>query len=159
MLKQASTADLKAGTVTRAAGLVVVAMRTYPRQITRTQRDEYLVDLSPDPQLFRDFKDAERRLGDHDLAFAEVGYERRFQLNSSALSDLARLARAAQDRDVFLVCQCAVGQRCHRELLLMCARRGFEADAEAPRNAYPEFAARLERAPPPEPRTSRWPRD
>ena len=145
--------------MTRARGLIVIAMRTYPRQITKLQRDEYLVDLSPDPQLFRDFKEAERRLGDHDAAFAEVGYERRFQLGSSALSELARLARLAQDRDVFLVCQCTVGQRCHRELLLMCARHAFAADAEAPRNGYPEFAARLERATPPEARTSRWPRD
>lgn len=158
MLKQASTADLKAKTVSRADGLIVIAMRTYPRQITKLERDEYVVDLSPDAALFRDFKDAERALGDHDQAFAEVRYEERFVLGSGALAELRRLARAAEERDVYLVCQCAMGQRCHRELLLMGARHAFDAPADLPRNAYPIFAKRLAEACPVEARTSGWPR-
>lgn len=158
MLKQASTADLKAKQVSRADGLVVIAMRTYPRQVTKGERDEYLVDLSPDPALFREFKEAERRLGDHDAAFAAVRYEERFQLGSSALADLRRLSRAAGDRDVFLVCQCAIGQRCHRELLLLAARQAFDAVADSPLNDYPVFGQRLATATPVEARTSGWPR-
>lgn len=159
MLRQASTADLTAGRVTRKGGLVVVTMRTYPRQITKAMRDEYIVDLSPDPALFRAFKDAERRLFDHDGAFGQVGYEARFYLGSSGVSELSRLARIAGERDVYLICQCAVGQRCHRELLLLSARHAFDADAEAPSNAYPGFEARLARTAQPEGRTARFPEE
>ena len=148
MLRQASVPDLTAGRLSRSDGLVVIAMRTYPRQVTRTARDEYLIDLSPDPALFRDFKEAERRLADHDAAFTEVDYENRFTLSGTAMIELERLCRAADDRDVFLVCQCAPGQRCHRERLLMIARQAFDAPAEDPRNVYPKFAARLASATP-----------
>jgi uncharacterized protein YeaO (DUF488 family) len=158
MLRQASVPDLTAGRVSRRDGLVVVAMRTYPRPVKKEARDEYLIDLSPDAGLFRDFKDAERRLGDHDRAFAEVDYENRFTLSGSAMIELERLARAAGERDVFLVCQCAVGQRCHRELLLLTARHAFDAEAETPRHAYPTYMARLAAAPPTEGRRpSRYP--
>lgn len=159
MLRQASVAELKKGTVSRKGGHVVIAMRTYPRQVTKLERDEYIVDLSPEPALFREFKECERRTGDHDAAFAEVRYEQRFALGSTALSELARMSKLAAERDVYLICQCARGARCHRELLLLAARHAFDADAEPPLNAYPEFTARLERALPPEGRTARYPRE
>lgn len=148
MLRQASVPDLTAGRVSRKDGLVVIAMRTYPRNVTKTARDEYLIDLSPEPELFRDFRAAFERTRDHEGAFADVDYEGRFTLSSSGMIELERLAKASHDRDVFLVCQCAVGERCHRELLLLAARAAFDAPAEQPRNAYPAFAKRLAAAPP-----------
>lgn len=158
MLHQASAGEVHDGTLSRRDGLIAITMRTYPRQIRKDQRDEYLVDLSPEPALFRDFKEAERRLGDHDAAFAEVDYERRFTLGGTALIDLERLAKAARDRDVFLVCQCAKGMRCHRELLLLIARHAFDAEVGRVAHAYPVFAERLAASPLPHGRISRYPR-
>jgi uncharacterized protein YeaO (DUF488 family) len=125
MLKQASVADLKSGAVTRRDGHVVIVMRFYPRGLSRELRDEYLRSLAPEVALFRDFKARERAHGDHDRAFREVDYERRFTLGEEGLRDLRRLHEMSRERDVYLVCQCQVGQSCHRELLLRIARERF----------------------------------
>jgi uncharacterized protein YeaO (DUF488 family) len=127
MLKEASVADLTSGSVTRAQGHVVIAMCFYPRGVSRSLRDEYLRVLAPDRTLFREFKDRERAHGDHDRAFAEVDYVRRFRLEPAGLTELERLSELSRTRDVYLVCQCRVGQACHRQLLLRLARERFGA--------------------------------
>lgn len=145
LLRQASVADLRSGSVTRRDGHVAVVMRFYPRGLVRELRDEYLRSLSPEETLFREFKTRERATGDHGLAFAEVDYERRFGLGDEGLVELRRLAELSRERDVYLVCQCQVGQHCHRELLLLIARERFGAVTDPPTQRYPEFEARLQK--------------
>jgi hypothetical protein len=41
------------------------------------------------------------------------------------------------------VCQCDLGQRCHRELLLLTAREAFGATVRRIHHDYPRFQARL----------------
>jgi uncharacterized protein YeaO (DUF488 family) len=129
MLKQASVADLRSGRVTRRDGHVVIVMRHYPRGLPRELRDEYVRALAPDEVLFREFKARARALGDHERAFADVDYERRFRLGAAGLRELERLSELSRTRDVYLVCQCRVGDSCHRELLLRLARERFAAGA------------------------------
>lgn len=124
MLEQASVSQIRSGEVSRADGRVVIAMRFHPRGLRRELRDEYRADLAPDKALFKDFKRFQGALG-HDEAFAKADYYRRFALNEDGLAALERLSR--EPGKVFLVCQCAVGERCHREILLLLAARRFGA--------------------------------
>jgi uncharacterized protein YeaO (DUF488 family) len=143
MLRQASVADLRSGAISRKDGHVVVAMRFYPRGLARELRDEYVRALSPDEVLFREFKAVERATGDHERAFTEVDYERRFRLSPEGRKELSRLAAMSRERDVYLVCQCVVGQACHRELLLRIADVELGAPIDVVHRAYPEFEKRL----------------
>jgi uncharacterized protein YeaO (DUF488 family) len=144
MLRRASVADLKHGNVSRADGLVVVAMVHYPRFLQKELRDEYVRDLAPDPELFRQFKALDRGLGDHDAAFEQVDYEKRFWLSKDGRAQLSRLAALAKERDVILICQCQVDQRCHCDLVLLMARRLHGAKIEALPFPYDRFMTRLE---------------
>jgi uncharacterized protein YeaO (DUF488 family) len=143
MLKQASVADLRSGAVTRRDGHVVIVMRHYPRGVARELRDEYVRALAPDEVLFREFKARQRALGDHDRAFAEVSYEQRFRLHDVGLRELGRLCELSRTRDVYLVCQCRVGEFCHRELLLLTARARHAAETGPVHRHYPQFERRL----------------
>jgi uncharacterized protein YeaO (DUF488 family) len=143
MLYQASVQDLRDGRVNRERGLVVVTMRKYPRGLAREKRDLYRPDLAPDAELFADFKRLEGELGNHDQAFIAADYETRFRLTRTSLHELEELCEKAADQDVFLICQCSIGQRCHRELLLLLARHHFGVEIEGPKNEYPKFVERL----------------
>jgi uncharacterized protein YeaO (DUF488 family) len=143
MLCQASVQNLRDGLVNRERGLVVITMRKYPRGLAREKRDLYRPNLSPDATLFAEFKELEKKLLDHNQAFIAADYESRFRLTRTSLHELGELCEMAQTQDVFLVCQCAIGQRCHRELLLLLARHHFEVSVEDPKNAYPKFVERL----------------
>jgi uncharacterized protein YeaO (DUF488 family) len=119
-------------------------MRFYPRGIARELRDEYLRSLSPDETLFREFKTRQRALRDHTRAFQEVEYERRFSLGEEGLRDLARLAELSRERDVYLICQCEVGEVCHRELLLLITRERLGVPTDRVLHRYLVFEARIQ---------------
>ncbi len=84
-----------------------------------------------------------RKHHDHNGAFQSVGFEEKFFLEPEGLHQLRRLSKLAEKKDVYLICQCAPGRRCHRELLLILARRLFRAPAEKPCHDYPIFEKRM----------------
>src|SRR3954464_5762206 len=133
MLKQASVSDLITDRVSREKSYIVITMRRYPRFVNRKLRDEYLTCMSPEPGLFENWLSAKRRYQNHDGAFGKSRFEERFDLGDDGLEHLARISAMAAKRDVYLVCQCHSGMRCHREFLLILARRLFKANAEKPR--------------------------
>ena len=158
MLQQCSVERLRHGLVTRRDGRIVIAMRYYPRGLKKELRDEYDGGLAPSTELFRDFKRHQAASG-HDAAFALSRYEDRFELSAEALRRLEELSRESRTRDVYLTCQCGMGQRCHREILLLLARALFGARIGPVYHPYPRAlerltaAAREERkAPPSSPR-------
>src|SRR4051812_47106248 len=128
MLKQASVADLINDRVSRGKkSYVVIAMRRYPRFINRELRDEYQSSLASDPKLFEEWLSTKRRTGDHNGAFAKVKFEERFHLDEEGMENLRRLSLLSKKKDVYLVCQCEVGMRCHREMVLLMAHHWFGA--------------------------------
>jgi uncharacterized protein YeaO (DUF488 family) len=143
MLRQASVSDLLSGRISVLDGYIVITMRRYPRFVARGLRHEYISDMAPQPELFSEWLSIKRRTDDHEAAFVESKYESRFTINEHGMQELARLAELSRKQDVFLVCQCRVGQRCHRELLMMLAKEFLGAEVEGPYNAYPVFRLRL----------------
>ena len=145
LLRQASVSDLISGRVSRENGYIVISMRRYPRFVNRLLRDEYVIDMSPQQELFEDWLRIKRKTEDHDAAFRLSHYEARFQLNENGLVQLLRLALLSRRKDVYLICQCHVGQRCHREMLLLLAKKWIGVSVEGPFNRYPIFERRLAR--------------
>jgi uncharacterized protein YeaO (DUF488 family) len=143
MLRQASVSDLISGKIDRSRGYIAITMRRYPRFVHRELRDEYLSSMAPDRKLFEDWLSIKRKTGSHDAGFRGAHYEARFSLNDEGLEHLFRLTRLSRRRDVFLVCQCRVGQRCHREMLMILAKEYLKARVEGPYNEYPVFSKRL----------------
>jgi uncharacterized protein YeaO (DUF488 family) len=117
-------------------------MRFYPRGLRRELRDEYRGELAPAPALFADFKRHQAESG-HDRAFALSRYESRFSLSDEAWARLGRLSAMSRTRDVYLVCQCPVGERCHREILMLLARDRFGARIGPVHHGYPVAERRL----------------
>lgn len=142
MLRQGSAIDLRKGNLSRRDGYIVVAMAYYPRGLPVTVRDEYRPDLAPTRELFKDWQAHAKDAG-HDEAFALCDYENRFVLGPDALLHLKDLAALSRTREVYLVCQCDLGQRCHRELLLWTAREAFGAQVRRIYHEYPVFQARI----------------
>ncbi len=142
LLKQASVQQLRQQVVTRTQGYVSVCMAFYPRGVKRELMDDYRPDLAPDRELFKEWKEFERQVG-HDKAFELSRYESRFQLSAIGLYHLKKYSELSQTQDVFLVCQCTIGERCHREMLILCAQQRYGAVAEPIRHAYPEWARRV----------------
>lgn len=124
MLKQASVQQIRSREVNRRRGYVVITMAFYPRGVRKEWRDEYL-----------DYKAAEKEHG-HEKAFAACRYEERFNLSPFALMELERLSAMSLEQDVYLVYQCKVGERCHREMLMRLARDSFGAKVDEIFNSY-----------------------
>lgn len=143
MLKQGSVADVKNGVIPRATSHIVITMRFYPRFLKKEMRDEFLCVLAPEKELLAEFNAAQKKLGSHNPAFGEVDYERRFNLSATALQHLRRLAELSHDRDVYLLCICKQGDRCHREMLLILAHRLWEAEIGDVFHDYPQFMLRI----------------
>src|SRR5438552_9104936 len=119
MLKKGSVAQLRYGELSREDGHIVLPMCHYPRGLKKTLIDEYIKALAPSQALLDDFHaERERMGGNHNAAFLSCRYQERFTLEAPGVAALQRLAELARGGDVFLVCQCALDQRCHRELLL-----------------------------------------
>ncbi len=136
MLKQASIAQIRRQEITREDGYIVIAMCLYPRGLKREWRDEFLPQLAPSRDLLADFKSFEKTVG-HDEAFVRSNYYSRFQLGESGGHDLRHVSDLSRTRDVYLVCQCEMGERCHREILLLMARARFGVEIGAVYHDYP----------------------
>lgn len=143
MLRQASVSDLITDRVSREKAYIVITMRRYPRFVNRNLRDEYLSCMAPEWKLFENWLSAKRRFKDHDGAFGKVKFEERFDVDQEGLAHLARICELAKKQDVYLVCQCHLGSRCHREFLLILAKKVFKAKVEKPKNQYPVFEKRI----------------
>lgn len=144
MLRQGSVDQVRHQTLPRANSLIVITMCHYPRGIRKEWRDEFRSDLAPDRLLFKEWKSFEQVEG-HDQAFALARYEQRFHLSPIALAHLAELSVQSHTKDIYLVCQCQVGERCHREMLLLLAQKLYGAAAESIFNSYPVFENRIQK--------------
>jgi hypothetical protein len=142
MLKQASVRLIRSGEVTRHHGFISICMCYYPRGLIKELRDEYRSDLGPDRVLFKEWRQYEI-LDGHEKAFQLSNYEERFRPSSRSLTHLRHLARMAVTEDVYLVCQCEMGERCHREMLLLMAESLYGAPIGPIFHRYPEFVKRL----------------
>lgn len=127
MLRQATVEDIRSSRVTRRHGRIVVVTRFYPRYLQKKLVDEYASDLAPAKELLVEFKDREKAIEDHDRAFDEISYESKFTLRSDGLDHLRSLCELARDRDVYFVCHCKIGSRCHREILMLIGSELFGA--------------------------------
>jgi uncharacterized protein YeaO (DUF488 family) len=147
MLKQASVSDLKVGRIKRPRDYVVIAMRRYPRGVSKMLRDEYVKELAPSAELLDDLQQDKKDLGDHNRAFEHCRYSQRFGISKDGIEHLRRLVEVSRKKDVYLVCQCHEDQRCHRELLLILGRKWFRARTDPLRFEYNEFAKRIPKMP------------
>lgn len=143
MLKQARVEDISKNRVTKLHGHIVVVTHYYPRFLKRKLIDEYIKELAPSRELLTEFKDIEKSAGDHNQGFEAMNYQSKFTLSESGLAELARLSSLAMTKDVYLICHCAVGQCCHRELLMMIAKEQFGASVSRIYQSYPVFFERL----------------
>ena len=142
-LRQASVSDLLTGRISKDSGYIAIIMRRYPRFVRRELRDEYISEMAPDWKLFEEWLAIKRATDDHEAAFRRSHYEARFSITTSGIEHLKRLIQLSRTVDVYLVCQCKVGQRCHRELHLLIARDWFHGRVEGPFNNYPIFQKRM----------------
>ena len=143
MLKQAALNEVKEEKISKANGYLVIATRYYPQFFPRDEVHEYINVLAPSKMLLQQFKALEKKLKNHDLAFAQMEYEKKFSISTKAYEELKRLSELSKKVDVYLVCYCQRGQCCHRELLLMMAQKFFNTAIEQPARDYPIFADRL----------------
>ncbi len=143
MLNQCSVADIKNKTIPRESSHLVVAMRFYPRFLKKELRDEFICELAPTKELLGEFNAVQKRLGTHNEAFGEVDYERRFKLSSAGWAHLRRLVKLSETKDVYLICICDLGDRCHREMLLLMSKEDFDCKIGRVFHSYPEFMRRL----------------
>jgi uncharacterized protein YeaO (DUF488 family) len=143
LIKQATVEEISNLRVTKRHGLIVVVTRYYPRFLKRKLINEYDGVLAPSRELLREFKNREEELGgDHDRAFEDVSYESKFNLSEEGFARLREYAALASSQDVYFVCHCRLGQRCHRELLLMLAA-SMGAPVGRVYLPYPVFAERM----------------
>lgn len=144
MLKKGTVAQVRSGELTREMGHIVLPMCRYPRGLKKLLIDEYVKALAPIQELLDEFHAERERLdGNHNAAFLSCHYQQKFSIPHSGVEALQRLVELARDKDVFLVCQCDLDQRCHRELLLLCAKRWWHTPTELRKFSYPLFEARL----------------
>ncbi len=145
MLKKGCVDELKSGALTKARGRhIVLPMCHYPRGLPKKLIDEYVKVLAPEKKLLDDFHaERERKDGNHNAAFLSCHYQKRFTLAPEGIAELQRLAELSGEEDVYLVCQCQMDQRCHRELLLIMAKKWWAAKTELRKFSYPEFEKRL----------------
>jgi uncharacterized protein YeaO (DUF488 family) len=118
-------------------------MRYYPRFLRKELRDEFICDLAPAKELLTDFNAAQKQLGDHNSSFAEVDYEQRVMFSPDALAHLERLAELSARKDVYLLCICEHGARCHREMLMLLAQKLYGCKIGEVFHKYPTFAKRI----------------
>lgn len=142
MLKQASIEQIRRQEIPRANSHLVIAMAYHPRGIKKEWRDDYRGELAPDRELFKDWKEHEQKYG-HAEAFARSNYEERFTPSPLALFHLQEYIRLAEEKDVYLICQCQMGERCHREMLLLIARKKYGAKTDKIFHDYPTLEKRI----------------
>ena len=143
MMKQARVEDIANRRITRLHGYIVVITHFYPRFLKRNLLHEYIKELGPVRPLLKEFKDMEVSLSDHDEAFEKIDYESKFTITEGGWAELRRLVELSSARDVYLVCHCSLGQRCHRELILLAAHRVLGASIVKLSHSYPVFSERF----------------
>ena len=146
MIKQATVEDVSNSRITKRHGRIVVTTRYYPRFLKRKLVDDYEGVLAPTKALLTEFKAREEELGElekaHDQAFEDVVYESKFNLSEAGFAKLREYVALSSHQDVYFVCHCKLGQRCHRELLLMIAKTMGAAVGRIYLK-YPVFAERI----------------
>jgi hypothetical protein len=142
LIQQASVEQVRKRQLSRKNTHIVITMCFYPRGLRKEYRDEYRSDLAPDRTLFRKWKIYEQSKG-HDNAFRLSKYEQHFHLSETALSALQQYAIESHKKDIYFVCKCQIGERCHREMLMLAAQKKFGADIAKVFNKYPQFEKRL----------------
>ena len=143
MLDRASVAEVKAASVSKADGHLVVAMRVYPRFLPRSLTNEYAKALAPDATLFARYRELKKQSGRQNQAFQSAGYEQSFALSQEGMTHLERLSVLSRDQSVFLICQCDRQENCHVDLLLLIAESRFGASIGQLPYAYPGFRKRI----------------
>jgi hypothetical protein len=146
MIRQATVEDIGNKRITKLHGDIVVVTQYYPRFLKRNLIHEYHRVLAPTRALLSEFKDTERARVDesHDDAFDDVNYEEKFTLSKEGMAVLAAWAERSKERDVYFVCHCRIGQRCHREILLLAAEKYFGAKISKTHFPWTVIRRRLE---------------
>lgn len=142
MLKQASVEQVRKQVLPRNNTVISIVMRHYPRGIKKEWSDEFRNLLAPDQELFTEWKARELKVG-HNEAFSEVDYENRFELTPVALHLLKMYSEQSKTQDIYLVCQCRVGERCHREMLMLVAHKKYGAEIDQIYHDYAIFEKRI----------------
>lgn len=140
MLKQGTVDQVRNQEIPRENSHIVITMCYYPRGIKKEWRDEFHSSLAPDRALFKEWKELEKTVG-HDEAFTKSNYEARFNLTPLAIYHLKQYSES--DKDVFFICQCKVGERCHREMLMLASKIKFAAKVDQIFHPYPIFEKRI----------------
>lgn len=144
MIRQATVEDISSERVTKRHGRVVVVTRYYPRYLKKKLIDDYFAVLAPPKELLHEFKEREEQMSaDHDGAFEAIDYESKFTLSDEGIAVLRDLSEESKTRPVYLVCHCKIGQRCHREILMLAARELFGATIGKVTLEYPVILERL----------------
>jgi uncharacterized protein YeaO (DUF488 family) len=143
VLKQGTVPDIKRGSLSRSDGYLAITMRFYPRFLRKELRDEFVADMAPRKELLKDFNAAAKRLGDHNQAFPEVDYENRFEMSAKGFAALQRLSDLSKTKDVYLICVCKMGDRCHREILMLIAHELYGTKIDKVFHDYPDVMRRL----------------
>jgi uncharacterized protein YeaO (DUF488 family) len=148
MLHQVCLEDIRSGKISRKNGHIAVTMHHYPRGVKRELMDEYISLLAPDEDLLKDFLHHKKDLAEsHNAAFETSHYQSRFGLSVRAVTELQRLSEMSKRRDVYIVCQCESGERCHREMLLLLANKWYGAQIDKTHHDYSEFLQRVPEKP------------
>ncbi len=142
MLNQASVREVRCQEIPRSHALLILTMCYYPRGVRKDWHDGFSSELAPDRELFQDWKQYEKSFG-HDAAFELSRYEERFTLSESALKKLGGYAELSHEKEIYFVCQCFRGERCHREMLLLLAMVRFGAKIAPLFHSYPRFERRI----------------
>ncbi len=135
--------QIRSGKLTREMGYIVLSMCFYPRGLKKELKDEFRNDLAPTPELLKDFKHWQALEG-QEAGFKKSHYEERFALSRRAFDYFAWLCKSSLEKDVYLVCQCELGERCHREILLLIAKQEFNTETASVFHQYPIYLKRLE---------------
>lgn len=143
MIKQATVEDIKANRVTKRHGYIAVVTHYYPRYLKKKLIDEFNPSLAPSRDLLKEFKEKEHEIDDHNRAFDLIEYEEKFSLTTFGIDELRRISEVSHERDVYLVCFCQVGQRCHREILMILASVLYGARISRLHFTWDKFRARI----------------
>lgn len=136
MLKQGTVTQVRRQELPRHKSHIVLAMRRYPRGIRKEWVDAYAPSLSPEIGLFTEFRKFKEQYA-HNEAFKKTQFALRFRLDPLGFSQLKTLSDRSRSEDVYLICQCEMGQFCHRELLLLMAEDHFDVPIDQIWNSYP----------------------
>ncbi|MES3039001.1 MAG: DUF488 family protein [Bdellovibrionota bacterium] len=142
MIKQGSVKQIRTGEISRNDGYIIITMCHYPRGLKKGLKDEYRADFAPTRELLKDFNESQLLVG-HEEAFLRSQYESRFVLKPGALEHLRTTSERAEKQDVYFICQCEMGERCHREILMLIAHEKFRAPIDKVFHEYPVVMERF----------------